>query len=425
MSPIRFRPAAVAIAFLAVIFWLAVSGIGPRFQPDPNAKLSFLERAEKQERRALSVSAAVLGAQESRAIFGVRLESQGIQALWLKIENSGDQTFWFLPAAIDPSYFSPLEAAYRFHHWLRPDSNAAIDAWFIARHMPVSIAPHSTVSGYVLTNLDTGVKAAKVLLVGSDQAESFVFSLTVPGGHFLGSDVERDLIREKPAEKLDLAALRDRLSALPCCTNDAKARRDGDPINLVVIEAKGVEPLVPFVEQHWHLTELLDWRSAIETLDSFLFGRPYLTSPVSALYLFGRREDLALQKIRSSVDRRNHLRLWLAPFSYGERRVWVGQISQDIGVHLTDQTWYLTTHKIGPDLDFDRNYILQDLVLGGSVEAFGYVPGVGAAEAQAPRRNLAGDGYFTDGLRLVVFLSDQSTPPQQVVTLPWSRLPER
>jgi len=89
-------------------------------------------------------------------------------------------------------------------------------------------------------------------------------------------------------------------------------------------------------------------------------------------------------------------------------------------VRLTDATWYLTTHKIGPDVDFDRDYILQDLVLTGAVEKFGYVEGVGAASAVAPRRNLTGDPYFTDGRRLVVFLSDVPTAPQSVVSLPWA-----
>jgi hypothetical protein len=99
--------------------------------------------------------------------------------------------------------------------------------------------------------------------------------------------------------------------------------------------------------------------------------------------------------------------------------VWFGQISRDIGVRLTDQTWNLTTHKIGPDVDFDRAYLLQDLLMSGFVEKYGYVNGVGAAPASAPRTNLTGDPYYTDGLRAVVFLSNETTSLGAIERLPW------
>ena len=59
-------------------------------------------------------------------------------------------------------------------------------------------------------------------------------------------------------------------------------------------------------------------------------------------------------------------------------------MSRDIGVRLTDQTWNLTTHKIGPDVDFDRGYLLQDLLMSGMVEKYGFVNGVRAAPPIRP-----------------------------------------
>ncbi len=97
----------------------------------------------------------------------------------------------------------------------------------------------------------------------------------------------------------------------------------------------------------------------------------------------------------------------------------MGQVSRDIGVRLTTQTWNLTTHKIGPDVDFDRAYLLQDLIMSGFVERYGFVDGVGAAAASEPRKNLTGDPYYTDGLRAVVFLSDQTTSISEIDRLPW------
>ena len=126
----------------------------------------------------------------------------------------------------------------------------------------------------------------------------------------------------------------------------------------------------------------------------------YDTAPVSPLYLFDRQQDVALQKARSSVSRRNHLRLWLAPFTVEHRAVWIGQISRDIGVKLTTKSWYLTTHRISPYVDEERDYLLQDLLLTGLVERLGYVDGVGVATPEQPRRNLTDDPYYTDGRRM-------------------------
>ncbi|MGB7102201.1 MAG: LssY C-terminal domain-containing protein [Xanthobacteraceae bacterium] len=94
-------------------------------------------------------------------------------------------------------------------------------------------------------------------------------------------------------------------------------------------------------------------------------------------------------------------------------------MSRDIGVRLTDQTWNLTTHKIGPDVDFDRGYFLQDLLMSGFVERYGFVGGLHAATMSDPRKNLTGDPYYTDGLRVVVFLSDEAEPLNEIGRLRW------
>jgi len=67
---------------------------------------------------------------------------------------------------------------------------------------------------------------------------------------------------------------------------------------------------------------------------------------VSGLYVFGRKQDVALQRARRSISQRNHMRLWLAPFRVEGNSVWVGQVSRDIGVKVTPKSPTLTTHVI-------------------------------------------------------------------------------
>jgi hypothetical protein len=131
--------------------------------------------------------------------------------------------------------------------------------------------------------------------------------------------------------------------------------------------------------------------------------------------VFGRAQDAALQKARSSINQRNHMRLWLTPMRYESKPVWIGQISRDIGVRLTWKT--VTTHKIDPDVDETREFLLEDIAYAQSLAKFGYVRGVGEAPYDKPRGNLTGDPYFTDGFRVVLFVSGQSVDISEIEIL--------
>ena len=97
------------------------------------------------------------------------------------------------------------------------------------------------------------------------------------------------------------------------------------------------------------------------------------------------------------------------------KSVWVGQVSRDIGVRFTTKTWNLTTHRVDPDVDEARDYVIEDLLQAGRVEATGYVDGVGPCDAARRRAdNLTGDPYFTDGKRAVILLSTTRTTPRFV-----------
>jgi hypothetical protein len=90
---------------------------------------------------------------------------------------------------------------------------------------------------------------------------------------------------------------------------------------------------------------------------------------------------------------------------YGGKSVWMGQISRDIGVRLTKKT--ITTHKIDPDVDETREFLLENLAYSQALRKFAYVGGVGEAPMDMPRGNLTGDPYFTDGYRLVLWVTSQ------------------
>ena len=150
---------------------------------------------------------------------------------------------------------------------------------------------------------------------------------------------------------------------------------------------------------------------------SSIFGSRYRTSPVSPLYLFDRSQDVAFQKARATVDERNHLRLWRAPVNYEGTPVWVGQISRDIGVKLSSKTF--VTHKIDPIVDEARFYVLLDIASSGHLGQAGYTKGVGPSSPKEPRYNHTDDPYYTDGLRLILFLTEDDITYDRIHWYDW------
>lgn len=372
-------------------------------------------------REGVTVRVGLPGAAQVLAIFGSPVLDKGIQPVWVEVANSAPEPVWYLPITTDPTYYSPAEVAFRFRQAFRTAEDAAREARFEANRMPLFVPPGATVSGFVFTHREDGLKFLSLGLLKGQDRLAFRFILPVPGSAEAGR-IAQVMDRVPPASRVDvdLDALRTRLEDLPCCTTDAAGTSRGDPLNLVVV-GDGLATLFPFVQRGWRFAQRLGIESGAQMAVDFVLGREDDTAPVSPLYVFGRHQDLAIQKARNTISERNHLRLWLTPLTFEGKNVWVGQISRDIGVEYTTKSWYGTTHKIDPQVDFDREYLLQDLILASAVARFGYVRGVGRSSPPDPRTNLTGDPYVTDGLRLVVVLRQPEPPGQGITVLPWAR----
>jgi hypothetical protein len=416
--------------------------LGMPYTPHPEER-PFLRRAEVRRDDELVVRLSVLDDRESERFFGVPLARRGIQPVWLHITNNGEQPYRLRLASLDPNYYPPLEAAFANHFAvgrrligfgllavfflhliiLLPfkvlgarSANRRMDAYFQEHGIGWGlIKPATELAGFVFTSLDEGTKQVTVRLVGTARVKDFSFSIPVPGlrvDH--GGKRFGEFLKTAERVECDEAELRKRLEALPQSTTNRRGTVAGDPLNLVVIG--DFETILSGFGARWDETEAISFRSCLRTFKAFSLGSTYRYSPVSSLYVAGRSQDFALQKARHTINERLHLRLWLTPLRFGGKPVWVGQISRDIGVRFTLKTWNLTTHKIDPNVDDARDYVLDDLMEAGRVARVARVAGAVAAPRTAPRHNLTGDPYFTDGLRAVAFFSETRTNP---ILLDW------
>jgi hypothetical protein len=168
----------------------------------------------------------------------------------------------------------------------------------------------------------------------------------------------------------------------------------GDPINVGLVGAHE-DVLCAMHAAGWYPADPITFRSSVEIVGSVILRRPYKDAPVSNLYYDGRRQDLAFEKpVGESADRRHHVRFWEV-LQRGEenRPVWLGSATFDRDVGLSRYTAQVT-HHIGPDVDAEREGLVNDLKNSKVVEAIYEVSGVGPTFIG---RNGEGDRYFTDG----------------------------
>ena len=400
-------------------FVLALGGCASKPAAPAAHQLDYQSRAVSRSDGGVRVSASVLSAEESLDAYGVPLAEKGIQPVWIEVTNQEDVTYWLMSPGVDPNFFPPSEAADVFAGY---GERVAIERTFQELAFRNPVPPGATASGFVLTNLDEGVKMVQVDLVASGRLRAFSFLGVVPG--FRADYHSREVFTreiyapEQMVDYADGAAFRTALEALPCCVSNKKGTRNGDPLNLVIVG--GQEDAFPaLVRRGWQPTEETWLGSVTKMINSALAGERYRYAPVSPLYLYGRPQDLALQRARDNIHQRNHLRLWLSPMRYRGKPVWVGQISRDIGSRLTIHSPYLTTHKIDPDVDEARMALTEDMAYSQNLAATGLVKGVGAAPKEAPRENLTTDPYYTDGFRALLVFDARPRSLAEIEFLPW------
>jgi hypothetical protein len=141
----------------------------------------------------------------------------------------------------------------------------------------------------------------------------------------------------------------------------------GDPLNVALIGTER-ELKEIMIKARWYPADPLTLKSCLEIAEASVLKRPYDEAPVSSLYLFGRKEDLAFEQPTGDDPRqRHHVRFWktnkLDPDS---RPLWIGSAVFDQHVGLSRTTGQIT-HVTAPDVDVERDFLFHDLAATGDL----------------------------------------------------------
>lgn len=202
------------------------------------------------------------------------------------------------------------------------------------------------------------------------------------------------------------------LAALPKRTTTAHHAK-GDPINIAIVGTEA-ELVAAMHAAGWVAATPINRASDIAIAKSVLFNRPDSAAPVSSLYLFGRVQDLALEReVGRSARSRHHVRIWLArDTKHDNRPVWLGDATFDLRAGVTST--FAPTHHIAPDVDDERDTLVANLIAAKQVDTLFTVSGMGI---RVMAHNAGGDRFDTDGEIHVVILARSATPSTHTDTL--------
>jgi hypothetical protein len=175
----------------------------------------------------------------------------------------------------------------------------------------------------------------------------------------------------------------------------------GDPVNLSFIGHER-DVWAAMTSAGWYPADALSIRSSLHIAESTIFHRPYLDAPVSNLFLYGRKEDLAFEKPAGRDPReRHHVRFWKAPQLDDQGRpCWMGAVTFDRSVGFSHTTGQIT-HHIGAEIDVERDGLVADLQRAGRVESLDWKNGF---QPQPEGKNGGGDRWQTDQRLAIVTL---------------------
>ncbi len=183
------------------------------------------------------------------------------------------------------------------------------------------------------------------------------------------------------------------LRNLPFITSTSDGH-PGDPLNIGLAgDREELERIMRAAG--WLPADPLGVQSDLKIAEATVLDRPYPQAPVSDLFLWGRKEDLAFeQPVGDNPRQRHHVRFWKSEQRDEQGQpLWAGSVTYDKSVGLSHTTGQIT-HHIDGDLDAERDRLLHQLEQTGQLLEVQYLN-----DFQQHRTgfNGGGDPWHTDG----------------------------
>ncbi len=181
----------------------------------------------------------------------------------------------------------------------------------------------------------------------------------------------------------------------------------GDRVNFLIVasEEKVKQALhdAGWVEVDRKVTDAII-QGALATLSR----QAYTQLPMSELRLFGRPQDYGFAHADPLmvVAARHHFRIWKTPLQVNGQTLWAGAGTHDIGLERDKRNGGLT-HKIDPDTDQEREYIVSSIQDTGEGARTVYMT---PSQPVMDAKTATGRSFHSDGRTAVIILNPEPPP---------------
>ncbi len=165
--------------------------------------------------------------------------------------------------------------------------------------------------------------------------------------------------------------------------------RDSVPINFIFL-AKNDNDLINIFKKSWWKEADKLWRRALKNMwKNLLTHKTYETAPMTPLYWNKEIQDFWFQKLPKidTIKYRHHIRIWKTNYKIGDYYIFVWCWIYDNWIK-----WWIT-HKIDPDIDKERDYILKSLEKTNFIDSKKYIM---LEKDWFNWTNFSGDPFFTN-----------------------------
>lgn len=181
----------------------------------------------------------------------------------------------------------------------------------------------------------------------------------------------------------------------------------GDPLNVALVGSQS-DVVQALLAAKWYPADPITFDTSVRIAVDSVFRKPDDEAPVSSLFLFGRKQDLAFeQPVGDSPRQRHHVRFWRWDKLEDAREVWFGSVTFDERVGFSHTTGQIT-HHIGADVDAERDRLVAELQQAGQTREVYWVDGF---HQELSGKNGGGDPWHTDGRLEVAVLVLRTNVP--------------
>lgn len=192
----------------------------------------------------------------------------------------------------------------------------------------------------------------------------------------------------------DMADVHRLLAELPQQRTNRGPNHPSDLVNILFLGNHGAIDRA-FHAAGWSGAQRSSLLSIYRMYHSMVQRMGYSMAPMTKLTLNGVAADADYQKSLNTFSKRHHIRLW----KQGEDDMWLSAATEDVGFRVRDMH---LTHATDPDIDNERNKVLNDVAFTGCLDSAALVP---RQMADQPASSIQ-----TDGGLAVLRLNDCTHP---------------